>query len=172
MSRGIIYHIAVEPDDLGGMSADDFAEHIDQLNVDYVNDQSLEDARQSTGWLFDRMAKAGFAPAEPAPGEEGMESVRFLFRTGTAAETKTLQMNWFRDDLQSLKDLVASAELEAFATDTGLAYKIKELTSDDNGDAVYLDMNFGPATYALDHFIRELQPDTVYYVGTDTVYMH
>lgn len=173
MSRGVIYHIAADPNALGGMCADDFAEHVESLNVDYVEDQDEDDARVSTDWLFAELAKAGFNPKEPDDGLlEDAEDVRFLFESGDEAALKEAKMNWFRSDLEALRKLVASAELEPFATDTALAYKMKELAGDDNADAVYLDMGYGPSTYTLASFIRNMEAGRTYYVGTETVYMH
>lgn len=172
MSRGVIYHISTDPESLGGMCADDFAEHVESLNVDYVADQNEDDARIATDGLFAALAEAGFNPLRPSPDLENAGGVRFLFRSGSEDALKAAKMNWFRNDLEELKKLAASAELESFAADTALAYRIKELAGDDNADAVYLDMGRGPSTYTLASFIRNMEAGRTYYVGSETVYMH
>ena len=155
MSRGTIFHIVTNPDDIGYMSAEDFYEYTDSLGVDYVEDQDQGQSAVITGRLRQMIADAGFELAEIE--EEYKADAAFAFRTGTQEEMDAAKQNWFRDDLDALWRKVAELDLKSFACDTGAAYDIKELADDDYGDAVYLDTGTGPATYTIAAFIRNLE---------------
>lgn len=167
MSRGTMFHVAADPDAMGGMSAEDFAGHVDTLNCDYVQDSGPEAAKAALDAFRRALLDAGFR-VEDTDGD----GAAFLFRTGDGDGLKAAQCGWFRDDLETLKSKVAAITLEEFACDGGPAYCLRELVNDPCGDAVYLDMGCGPCTYTMSEFIRNLEPGRVLYVDEATVYMH
>lgn len=71
--------------------------------------------------------------------------------------------SYFRNNFENLRKMVQNLTLEEFATSTSKLNTI-QTTVEDESDLVCLDGSFD----TLDHFLRGVRPDTVYYVAASS----
>lgn len=166
----VMYHVSTDPAVLGSMSEDAFYDSADALGADYVQDQDEERSRHPIDVLYNALKAAGFHPVRVDDPED---HEAFRFRSGKdQAAMDGRKDAWFQDQFQRLQAKAASMTLADFARSTGPAYDLMEMVNDRFGDHVHLDMGTGPASYTLPSFIRNMEPDTLYYVAANTVYLH
>ena len=167
MSRGIMYHIALDENCCGSMSADDFFDSLDLLHVDSVADQAPEDCAKSLKSLLDWLEKAGFCIIQTGLPE----NCAAILKTGSARELENCKRKRFVKAFKTLKDKVTALSLDTFAADFVEVSSIRDILEDTHADAVYYDAGLGPGTYTLDGFMRRLEPDRSYFISANTVWM-
>lgn len=168
MARGTIYHLSTDPESMGSMDESDFYNFLDRLDIDFVQNENPENSESSLAWLRDKLASSGFEIVE----QNLPEGCAFAFQTGSANTLMLAKMAWFSDRYRALNRYLGTLSLEDFATSTSKAFQISELAEDPRGDAVWLDEGCGACTKNLLDTVRDLAPDTVFYVAKNTVLMH
>lgn len=173
MARGYIYHITTTPDNLGCIDASDFFENLDALSAQYVEDVSPDNALVCTSALRKELESDGF-PIVPdtEADEDGRDTAAFIIKTGNLESLSVCKMRYFEPLLEALKKEVAALELATFASYECGAHSLTSKINDDYGDVVYLEAgNYGGSTYTMHEFIRQMNPDTTYYVAANVVLM-
>ena len=173
MARGYIFHITTDPDNLGCINASDFFEYLDALSAQYVDDVSPENALVCTNALCKVLENNGF-PVVPdtEADEDGRDAAAFIIKTGDPESLAACKMRYFNPLLEALKEEVAALELATFASSECNTYSLTSKINDGYSDMVYLEVgNYGGSTYTMHEFIRQMNPDTTYYVAANVVLM-
>lgn len=167
--RGVIFHIISERgiDNYTAMDASDFEEHIEGLCVESVQNQHPKDAKASVERLVSRLQSAGFA-IETTTGPE--DEKFYVFHTGIEEETLARKCQYFATAFAKLQEMVRQMSLETFASDGTEEYELRMLIKNTYGDMVYYG-DWMEDSYSLDGFIRQLTPNSTYYIAPETVYM-
>lgn len=172
MARGILYNITTEPDDLGLMNAVLFYERLDELGADYVEDLRGERAKEGLETLKQALKDAGF-PIREITAEEKYDI--YAAFTLLPMDEETLlenRKNYFRSRFTAAKKAMEELDETQFATDSAELYNIQMLLDDEYNDAVWLGDENGERVLTMCSCIRELQPNTTYYVAESTIFMH
>ena len=161
MARGMIYHITKQREDLGLMSEDDFYGMTGALGCDYVEDCKDASARNALERLHMALWDAGMKVHCT-----GMERCWFSFHT--PADISRAKSVYFEEKFKKMKQMADAITPEQFSSDSSEVYRLRMVIEDTFGDMVW----DGYELHTADRFIRKLEPDTVYYVADNTVYMH
>lgn len=154
MSRGYIYEIATNPEELGCMDESDFYEMAGNA-ADFFADVDKEDAAEDAKNFVKMFGK------HSAETEEGSENGGPWF-----VLTDDVRRSFFQKRLEELQALVKNMTIDKFALE--YPHELQHTVHNRYGDAVYLNSVF----YDLDYFIRECAQSGVrYYVG-NVVLMH
>lgn len=173
MARGYIYHITIDPDSLGCIDSGDFFEDLDALSAQYVEDVSPENALVCTSSFDKVLTDKGFRTApDTEASEDGRETAAFIIETGDLESLTACKMRYFEPLLEALKKEVATLDLATFATYECNSYSLISKINDDYEDVVYLDVGeYGGSTYTMHEFIRQMEPNTTYYVASNVILM-
>lgn len=166
MSRGYIYHMTPDPADVGSMTASTFDDMLDSMPADYASDCSDPEV---IGSFMKRLKSAGFA-VEPLDGDGPGQG--YVLKAMPEDALLKAKASFFAPRLKELKSVVAGLSEDAFATDGDELLAIQRAVNDQYGDAVYLGCSFGASFKTLDTAVRQLMPDTDYFVAPGTVLMH
>lgn len=159
MSRGYCYEISTNPDlyPIGCLAPSDVYE-----SHPYDVSTAL-DATDPEGLVLDLLErwKAHGATIKPSVLSEDDEWGRGkLFAVMFPWD---FRHSYFRNNFENLRKMVQDLTLEEFATSTSKLNAI-QTTIEDESDLVCLDSSF----YTLDGFLRDVRPDTVYYVAASS----
>lgn len=167
MSRGIMFHISTDPNDMGTFSFEDLTDKLDILGVDRIEDRFACDSVNDTSVLKFMLRGAGFKIADMAD----CKTCAAMLLPMPEQKLNDAKSKFFKNNLDNLKVLIANMTEQDFATKDAV-YEIKRLVDDTHGDAVWLDTGTGPAPCSLMSFVRGILPDRTYYLSATTVYMH
>lgn len=169
MPRGIMYHITSDPENLGNMSEWSFYEDLRALNVDFVRDQSPEDACTSVERLIKKLMNAGFTVSQdkspdgdPAWRIEGMNEEELL----------SAKRMFFKSRFEAAKRTMEKLTLEQFSTESSELWEVERLMRERASDMVFFGNENGDLSYTLDGAIRRFEPDTTYWLAGNTVLLH
>lgn len=159
MARGYCYEISTNPDPypIGCLAPSDVYE-----SRPYGVSAAL-DATDPEGLVLDLLErwKAHGATIKPSVLSDENEWGRGkLFAVTFPGD---FRHNYFRNDFENLRKIVQNLTLEEFATSTSKLNAI-QTTIEDESNLVCLDSSFD----TLDHFLRDVRPDTVYYVAASS----
>ena len=159
MSRGYCYEISINPDlyPIGYLAPSDVYE-----SRPYGVSTAL-DATDPEGLVLDLLErwKTHGATVKPSVLSEDNEWGRGkLF---AVMFPWYFRHSYFRNDFENLRKMVQNLTLEEFATSPSKLNAI-QTTIEDESDLVCLDGGFD----TLDRFLRDVRPDTVYYVAASS----
>lgn len=159
MSRGYCYEISTNPDlyPIGCLAPSDVYE-----SRPYGVSTAL-DTTDPEGLVLDLLErwKAHGATIKPSVLSEDDEWGRGkLFIVTFPGD---FRHSYFANDFENLRKMVQNLTLEEFATSTSKLGAIQTAIEDES-DLVCLDGSFD----TLDHFLRDVRPDTVYYVAASS----
>lgn len=159
MSRGYCYEISTNPDlyPIGCLAPSDVYE-----SRQYGISTAL-DATDPDGLVLDLLErwKAHGATVKPSVLSEDNEWGRGkLF---AVMFPWNFRRSYFASDFENLRKMVQDLTLEEFATSTSKLNAIQTAIEDES-DLVCLDSCFD----TLDHFLRDVRPDTIYYVAASS----
>lgn len=145
MARGYLYVVNTDENAAMNVSEEelyDLARH----QFDYVENLPGKESGELVKDLVQRFAAYG---AET--GTEKLDEGEFPY----VVLTQDVARKYFAPRLQTLKDLMQDMTVDDFIDNS---YKIKQLTEDPYGSAVYWNCSF----YTLDHFMRNVGNAKVY----------
>lgn len=159
MSRGYCYEISTNPDlyPIGCLAPSDVYE-----SRPYGVSTAL-DTTDPEGLVLDLLErwKAHGATIKPSVLSEDDEWGRGkLFIVTFPGD---FRHSYFRNNFENLRKMVQDLTLEEFATSTS-KLNVIQTAIEDESDLVCLDGSFD----TLDHFLRDVRPDTVYYVAASS----
>lgn len=165
MARGSIYYITTNKDDqVRHFNEEMFYDRLDLYGIDYVQDVDETESVHSLQWMRDMFRQMG---AGTFDGED-VKSRHFAF-SFCFHDMENARKYYFGPKLEKLKKEVA--ELDLFKV-VKSAPCLDMILNDTCDDMVVL-MNKGSEdTLTFDNLIRQLEPDTTYYVFERTVLMH
>lgn len=159
MSRGYCYEISTNPDlyPIGCLAPNDVYE-----SRPYGVSTAL-DATDPEGLVLDLLErwKAHGATVKPSVLSEDDEWGRG--KIFAVMFPWNFRHSYFANDFENLRKMVQDLTLEEFATSTSKLDAI-QTTIEDESDLVCLDGGFD----TLDRFLRDVRPDTVYYVAASS----
>lgn len=146
--RGYIYEVTTEIDGLGSMDESDFY-NLAGIEADYFSNAAEEEA------LVKEYLKAWVKYGIETGTEENSdgEKIHWIIFNRKACE------NFFKDRFEKMKEVAAKITLKEFSTDD--VWRLKNLISDDHGDAVYCNTCF----YTEDDFVRTVKMGKKHYLG-------
>lgn len=175
MSRGIIYHVTTNPDDLFTIDAADFTGQEQVFNVKNFSDRTNNEATQDILRLVNSLREAGFnfsvEQMKPYPIPFDYECPVYILTTGNWAQVTACKENYFRPLLERLKTEVQKTNLTVFATDPLYPVKLQRNLNDNYSDVICLSTVTRNVPMPVHTFIRELEPETRYYIDARTVLM-
>lgn len=157
------------------------------LGAEYFQPVDTADSALALQTLFEQLKSHGFnvvpSDSEAAieafshmedrgdyPESEFKELCSFVLATGSKSECDAAKKSYFKTALEKLKENVAAVTLEQFAgvEQYSIYGEITSLAEDDSADVVYAD---DTGFQSVDAFIRSLQPDSVYFFGSNILWM-
>lgn len=174
MSRGIIFHLTADPETCGSMGCDDFTDYLNSFHIDWVDDTVKKTSESVLTDLKNQLMDAGFSIVEKPVDEYGdpLPNVAFAIAAMTEDALQEAKMNFFRYAFTRFQKVAAEVTLKDFATDTSVAYELRNMVDDTFEDLIYYDEGCGAYPNSKDRTIRVLLPNTIYYVSDNTIYMH
>lgn len=161
MARGYIYKIDTDIDDTDStISEQDFYESHSGKECEYVTDYTDTDP---VDCLCNDLRRHGLT----VKTEPNIKNVYAVIRPTDEKRLNNFKTDYFRSRYLELKESLDKISLEEFAANTGTAFGLSNLAEDRCGDMVYLN----GSCYILDDFIRDMFPDTEYYIQEKTVLM-
>lgn len=162
MARGTMYEVVTDKDAVNAMSASDFYYCLGELGCEYVMDRDEEMSELDLEPFLGQLKKGGLA-IEKEWGEGPCLKIGPLDE-GKLHEAKKSILHGLYVEFKKL----AAAMTEDDFLKHEAAVGILSVLDDQYGDCVYLDGKI----YTIARFIREMEPDTVYYIGMKTVLLH
>lgn len=174
MGRGYIYHFTTDPYNCGSINANCFVE-TDGVVCDYFEDVNKDMSRRGLEYMQEWLERAGFVVNKNPKTESGnvAENAAFSIAPMSKEALEAAKREFFRPLYTNFQSQVAALTLDDFAKSNGDAvYNLQTLLDDDFGDAICVDEGYGWTFKTLHRAIRELAPDTEYFVSNTVVYMH
>lgn len=146
MARGYLYVVNTDENESMRVSEEELY-NLTGHQFDYVENMPEKESKELVEDLMKKFAAYG---AET--GTEELNEGEFPY----VVLTQDIARKYFAPRLQTLKDMMQDMTIDDFI-DNG--YKIKQLTEDPYGDAVYWNGSF----YTLDYFMRNVGNAKVYF---------
>lgn len=157
-----MYEVVTDKDAVNAMSASDFHYCLGELGCDYVMDHDEEKSEQELESFRGLLKKGGLA-IEKEWGEGPCLKIGPL-EEGKLREAKKSMLHGLYVEFKKL----AAAMTEGDFLEHTKVMDVMSALDDQYGDCVYLDGTI----YTVTRFIREMEPDTAYYIGRKTVLLH
>ena len=165
MARGYIYEITDNIDAYGIhlMGADEICNSYPQ-EADYYRELDETELGEAKSDLIHTMESYGFRTGKLEDETLWTDEPIPWFEASNFGKR-----NYFRNRLQELQKMASNITLDQFANipttgdvDRISSVTLKNLIDDDYTNAVYFNNSF----YTFDEFMRNLEPDRKYYIGT------
>lgn len=153
MARGYLYEISDNLDNYPISSLDiESMYRYCGIEFEYIEKISNNETMENRKNLIELLEQYGFTIGSQ---EDNNTTLTYISTTITAKK------NYFRSRLEQLKEQIKDITLKEFANETSTIRYIQEAIEDKYGDAV----SFNDSFYSFDDFIRQMKPNTKYYVG-------
>ena len=173
MARGNIYQIIQKSDTNDAtlehegfpFSYYGFYDDIERLDADYVED---DNSGQAIDFLKELLTNCDFDISEEVPAGQA-----FSFTTDNETLTLESKCNYFKDAYINFIRKAQEILLPIFASNQAAADHIEETLTERYGDMVWAIDEYGNGMLMpRDTFIRQLTPDTTYFVTHKTIIIH
>lgn len=151
--RGYMFEITTDVNDVCMLNTVDLYEEISSMSVDYIADVDDRDRKSLVNQFLSRFADRGADVSIENNENNWYGTIRSI--------TPEVKRAYYKERFEKFQKLAAEIDLKNFSEDSNVLYEISAAVKDDYGDMVYLD----GYSYTLDYFIRNADPDTLYYVG-------
>lgn len=160
MARGYCYEISANPDlyPVGCLAPSEICE-----SRPYGASTAL-DASDPEELVLDLLERWKMHGAEVTPGVLSEDDEWGRGKLFAVTFPEGFRLSYFRSSFESLRKMAQDLTLEEFATSTSALSRIQTAIEDES-DLVCLDSCF----YTIDGFLRDVHPDTVYYVAASSV---
>lgn len=168
MAKGTLFHITTDVTELGAYKASNFYEVLSELEADYVEDDSEENAEMGLEWLQECVKN--FADISSV---SNILSSAFMFTTPDKGTLDRKRQAYLKSWYDNLQNAVLSLTLEDYASDSMELYELRQMLDMGITDMVYFEnAGTGPSLCTMAKFIRTIKPDTAYYVSCNTILIH
>lgn len=159
MARGYLYEISDNLNNYPISSLDiESMYRYCGIEFEYIENISNNETMENRKNLIELLEQYGFTIGSQ---EDNNTTLAYVSATITAKK------NYFQSRLRQLKEQIKDITLREFANETSTIRYIQEAIEDKYSDAV----SFNGTFYSFDDFIRQMKPNTKYYVG-DICLMH
>lgn len=163
MAKGILYQITTNPEMTYAFDERDFFEDVYELGAEYVENSGEVQSEKDLERLEHTLNGIGFV-TETDPHVPG-----FVVLPMDAEQVGAMRKEFFAPRLQAVKTVADELTLDDFVTRRSCITELVEILDNESGDMIYLfDDNYS-RILSMDDFIRELKPDTKYWVLNKTI---
>lgn len=179
MAKGYAYCVvAAKPGDdmdpiqntLAYVDSSSFEGEEGSLSAEFFDDPNREDADEALGSFLSWATQAGFTVKQ----DERPDGCAFIIKTGDADSLQKTKETLFAPRWERVKKMVDEMPLSVFAGGSSGILQLQAAIEEQYGENVKLFNSSGEdtGTRTMDDFMRDLLPDTLYYVANAVVLQH
>lgn len=158
------------------MSKSDFYDSLETLCVNYVKERDVDESELDIECFLQSLISVGLfvEQIEVDIEKEGVSRTvkAYEIKTGDSQAMEAVKATYFNGRYSEFKDM-AERFTEKYFTDSSKIKAMKSLLEDDYSDCIRLKEDESiEETMTLDRFIRDMEPEMVYYLSPETILMH